>query len=259
MKLRALRRDRAARLGPELFLLDRVFDDCLERLALIPRRFRRALLLGCPDASWPDRLRQVAGQVDVRDPGRLFAEATGGSLIVEDAWNSPAGAYDLVLAIGTLDTVNDLPRALRSLCHAMQPGALLIGAISGGDTLPRLRSAMRAADLVVGVASAHAHPRIEPAALAPLLNAAGFLAPVIDIDRIEVAYRLLDRLVADLRAMGATNILRERSVRGLSRGARTAAADGFAACGDGDRTTERFEILHFAAWTPSAAEARRNG
>jgi NADH dehydrogenase [ubiquinone] 1 alpha subcomplex assembly factor 5 len=259
MKLRALRRDRAARLGPELFLLDRSFDDCLERLALIPRRFELALLLGCPNASWPGRLREVAGHVDVRDPGPLFAEAAGGSLIVEDAWTSPDSAYDLVLAIGTLDTVNDLPRALRSLCHAMQPGALLIGAISGGDTLPQLRSAMRAADLTVGAASAHAHPRIEPAALAPLLNAAGFVTPVVDIDRIQVAYRSLDRLVADLRAMGTTNILRERSARGLSRAARTAAAHSFAACRDGDRTTETFEILHFAAWTPSATEAKRNG
>jgi NADH dehydrogenase [ubiquinone] 1 alpha subcomplex assembly factor 5 len=65
MKLRALRRDRAARLGPELFLLDQLFDDCLERLALVPRRFELALLLGCPDANWPDRLRQVAAQVDM--------------------------------------------------------------------------------------------------------------------------------------------------------------------------------------------------
>jgi NADH dehydrogenase [ubiquinone] 1 alpha subcomplex assembly factor 5 len=259
MKLRALRRDRAARLGAELFVLDRVFDDCLERLALIPRRFELALLLGCPDARWPDRLRLVAGQVDVRDPGTLFAEAAGGSRIVEDAWDSPGSAYDLALAIGTLDTVNDLPCALSSLRRAMQPGALLIGAISGGDTMPQLRSAMRAADLTVGAASAHVHPRIEPAALAPLLNAAGFVAPVVDIDRMQVAYRSFDRLVADLRAMGATNILRERSIRGLPRAARTAAADSFAACGDGDRTRETFEILHFAAWTPFATEAKGNG
>ena len=32
MELRALRRDRAARTGPELFLLERAFADCLERL-----------------------------------------------------------------------------------------------------------------------------------------------------------------------------------------------------------------------------------
>ena len=49
MKLRALRRDRAARIGPELFLFDRIFDDCLERLALVNRRFERALLIGCPN------------------------------------------------------------------------------------------------------------------------------------------------------------------------------------------------------------------
>ena len=32
MELRALRRDRAARMGPELFLLDRAFYDCVDRL-----------------------------------------------------------------------------------------------------------------------------------------------------------------------------------------------------------------------------------
>jgi len=113
MRLRAMRRDRAARTGPELFLLDRVFDDCLERLALMERRFERALLIGCPDPGWPQRLSQVASNVDIRDPGSRFAVAAGGTPIVEDAWEPPAQLYDLVLAIGTLDTVNDLPLALR--------------------------------------------------------------------------------------------------------------------------------------------------
>ena len=43
-KLRGLRRDRAARLGPELFLHQRAFDDCLERLELLERSFDRAIL-----------------------------------------------------------------------------------------------------------------------------------------------------------------------------------------------------------------------
>ena len=53
MKLRAMRRDRAARGGVELFLYERAFADCLERLALLQRRFDSALLIGSPDAGWP--------------------------------------------------------------------------------------------------------------------------------------------------------------------------------------------------------------
>ena len=256
MELRALRRDRAARLGPELFLLERTFDDCLDRIALMKRSFEHALLIGCPDPTWPERLRNVAFEVDVRDPGRLFAEAAGGARLIEDEWTPSTGAYDLVLAIGTLDTVNDLPRALRAISAAMLPKSLLLGAMAGGETLPQLRDAMRAADQVEGVATAHVHPRIEASALAPLLSAAGFTDPVIDIDRVQVVYTSLGRLVADLRRMGATNLLRARSRQPLSRGALAAADQKFSRAGNDGRTTETFELLHFAAWTQTAIPLR---
>lgn len=254
MELRALRRDRAARQGAELFLFERAFDDCLERIALVQRRFRKALLLGCPDASWPDRLRTLVDEVQAVEPGPLFAQAAKGRTIVEDEWHAPAAVYDLVVAIGTLDTVNDLPGALRSIRQSMRPDALLIGAISGGDTLPQLRSAMRAADHVMGEASAHVHPRIEASALAPLLSAAGLADPVVDVDRAPVSYASLDRLVSDLRAMGATNVLAARSQCSLTRSAYQAAAHSFAAAGEGGRTVEIFEILHFAAWSPALGQ-----
>ena len=251
MRLRAMRRDRAARSGPELFLLERAFADCLDRIAMMDRRFARALLIGCPDAGWQRRLEPIAAEIDVRDPDDAFAVAAGGAPIVEDAWMPEPRSYDLVVAIGTFDTVNDLPLALRLVRHAMMADGLFIGAISGGDTLPQLRAAMRAADVVTGMAAPHVHPRIEPSALAPLLTDAGFIRPVVDVDRVRASYRSLGDLVRDLRAMGATNVLQMRSLP-LSRAQVAAAERAFAAAGDGQRTEETFEILHFAAWTPAS-------
>ena len=248
MELRASRRDRAARTGPELFLLERTFDDCLERLALVLRRFERALMIGCPDSRWPDRVAGFAREIDICDPGRLFAQSAGGETIVEDAWQPRRGIYDLVLAIGTLDTVNGLPVALALIRHAMTTNGLFLGAMSGGNTLPRLRAAMRTADRLTGAAAPHVHPRIEAAALAPLLSNAGFVDPVVDVDRVQVAYRSLGQLVRDLRAMGAINVLVQRSGP-LMRAARSAAAQSFMESGEGSRTMETFEILHFGAWT----------
>ena len=248
MNARALRRDRAARNGVELFLYERAFADCLERIALIGRKFERALLLGCPDPHWPEHLREFTHQIDVRDPGCKFAGAAGGKALVEDAWEPPAGAFDLVLAVGTLDTVNALPVALRLIHYAMRGDALFIGALSGGNTLPQLRSAMRAADAVAGAAAPHVHPRIEASALAPLLADSRFVRPVVDVDRVAVNYPSLERMVADLRHMGATNVLSARP-RFVGQVARAAAIRAFAEAGDGSRTRETFEILHFAAWT----------
>jgi hypothetical protein len=250
MKLRALRRDRAARTGPELFLFERAFDDCLERIALMNRRFGAALLIGCPDPGWLEGLRPFAGSVECRDPGSLFSASAGGASIVEDAWDPPAQAFDLVVDIGTLDTVNDLPLAIRLIRHAMRTDSLFIGAVSGGDTLPRLRAAMRAADSVAGTAVPHVHPRIEASALSPLLVDAGFVRPVVDVERLQVAYQCFDRLVSDLRAMGATNLLSARAPS-LTRVQRDAASTAFAEAAKNGRTTETFELLHFAAWTPA--------
>jgi NADH dehydrogenase [ubiquinone] 1 alpha subcomplex assembly factor 5 len=255
MELRALRRDRAARIGPELFLFERAFADCLDRLALMQRRFERGLLIGCPDADWPTRLGEFVDDVEVRDPGRLFANAAAGETIVEDGWTSASDENDLILAVGTLDTVNDLPRALTSALRSLRPESLFLGAVSGGDTLPQLRGAMRAADLVTGIASPHVHPRIEASALAPLLSHAGFVMPVVDVDRAQVSYASLDRLIADLRKMGATNLLSARSRQNLSKSALAAARHCFAEAGDGNRSVETFEILHFAAWTAPAFPA----
>jgi len=250
MELRALRRDRAAQMGPELFLLQRAFEDCIDRISLVQRRFRSALLIGCPDPHWPRRLGAFADQVAVRDPGRLWAQAAGGEQLMEDAWEPEPSAYDLVLSVGTLDTVNDLQRTVLAVRWSMQPEGVFLGALSGGETLPRLRSAMRAADAAIGGATPHVHPRIEASALAPLLAQVGFLDAVVDVDRAAVAYRSFAKLLADLRRMAATNILSQRARRALPKRALNAAADNFMAAGDGGRTTETFEIIHFACWSP---------
>ncbi len=250
-KLRALRRDRAFRTGPELFLHERAFADCLERVGLIRRRFKSALLLGCPNPHWRDRLKEAVNSVDAADPGPLFASAAGGTCMVEDQWNPPEAAYDLILAIGTLDTVNHLPRALQLLSASLAPDSLLIGAMTGGETLPQLRLAIHVADQAEGESSPHVHPRIEAASLSPLLTACGFVMPVVDVDRVQVSYQTLASLVSDLRRMGATNILSRRSRRPLRREAKAAADAAFRSAGDGSRTVETFEILHLAAWTPA--------
>ncbi len=184
----------------------------------------------------------------MREPGPLFASAARGDTIIEDAWEPAGQAYDLVLTVGTLDTVNDLPLALRLIRYAMRSDGLFLAAFSGGDTLPQLRAAMRAADAISGLAAPHVHPRIEASALAPLLGDAGFVDPVVDVDRVTVAYDSLGRLVTDLRQMGATNILRARPLF-IGRTARQVAIDTFRSAAADQRTVETFEILHFAAWT----------
>jgi len=249
-RARIMRRERALRAAPALFLYERAFDDILDRLSGIQRRFESALLIGTPDARWPTQLQQFANHVQPVDPGGGFAERAGGIQTDADLMEFPQGSFGLCVAIGTLETVNDLPGALLKLRYIMRPDSLLIGAVSGGDTLPKLRSAMRAADALAGEAAPRIHPRIEAASLGQLLAAAGFQMPVIDVDRVKVSYRCLGDLIRDLRAMAMTNVLAQRSRKPLTRAALAAAEEQFTGGEPEGRTIETFELLHFAAWTP---------
>ncbi len=246
-----MRRDRAARSGAVLFLHNLAFDEIIDRIADIKHRFNSALVIGAPNEEWADCIGEMTTNVTVIDPGKLFAEAADGIQAVEDELDLEPGSFDVCIAIGTLDTVNDLPGALLRIRFLLRPDSLLIGAISGGNNLPRLRQAMRAADGAMGAASPHAHPRIEPAALAQLLGAAGFSMPVVDVERQQVAYREFAQLVRDLRGMGATNILHSRSRKAITR-AGLAAAEAEFQFGPDERTVETFEVLHFAAWSPAS-------
>ena len=248
-RLRGLRRDRAARLGPELFLHERAFAECLDRLADVPRRFASALLIGIPDPAWVTRLYAFADAVETLDPGALFAAASGGAHAQEDDHDFGIARFDLVVAVGTLDTVNRLGPALQAIRRAMRRDSPFIGVAAGGDSLAALRRAMLAADRLTGAVAARTHPRIEPSALAGLLAAAGFVMPVVDVDRVTLRYASLAALVRDLRAMGASNMLSQRAPpRGRAWAALAAAA--FAADGVDGRTEERVDLLHFLGWTP---------
>ena len=247
-KLRALRRDRAARTASDPFLLERAFDECLDRLRAIIRRVDRALLIGCPSPAWPDRLREFAVEVDVIDPGPLFARRSHGVAADEDRHDFGEDRYGLCLAVGTLDTVNELPLALQLIRRALTSNAPLIGAMAGGNSLPALRAALIEADRATGRAVARTHPRIEPGSLATLLTAAGFAMPVVDVDRVRLRYRDLAGLVRDLRSMAATGIMVDRPPP-LSRAAAMRAAGAFQQAGTDGRTEEFVEIIHFLGWS----------
>lgn len=249
---RALARDRAARLGPDLFLHQRAFAECLDRLADIKRSFTSALLIGVPDPAWVEHLSALGMTVEAIDPGARFAAAAHGLHAEEDRHDFGTARFDLVIAIGTLDTVNRLGPALQAIRHALRPDGAFIGTLAGGDSLPALRSAMLSADRATGPAAARTHPRIDPATLAGLLGAAGFVMPVVDVDRVTLRYADLGTLVRDLRAMAASNMLAERAPPRGPHWARLAAA-AFAAQGIGGRTEERVDLLHFIGWSPPAA------
>lgn len=252
------RRQRARRLGPALFLLERVAEELSERLDAVLRRFDLAVDLGTPAAPVRRVLAGRAGRVVAVQPD---AGGSDGLQVVADEEALPfrEASLDLVVSALGLHFVNDLPGVLIQVRRALRPDGLFVAALLGGDTLTELRQAFAEAEAEIegGIS-----PRVAPFAdlrdLGGLLQRADFALPVTDVDRVVVRYATPFALLQDLRRMGATNVMRERRRRPLRRATLLRMAEIYAgrfADPDG-RVRATFEIVWLAGWAPHESQQR---
>ena len=208
-------------------------DDIVERLGFLRFEGKSALLAGHAN----ERLAAFLA-------GRGIAVARPQGVDLERPL--AGGPYDLIVSLGELDTINDLPGALIHLRGALAPGGLLLAAMTGAGSLPRLRKAMLAAD---GERPAgRVHPQIDSGAASALLQRAGFARQVADQYALTVRYASLGGLVADLRDQGLTSVLADRAPA-LGKAALERAKVAFIAHAEDDgKVSETFEILTMTAW-----------
>jgi SAM-dependent methyltransferase len=184
----------------------------------------------------------------------VSGEARGPDLIAhEDALPFAPGSIDLIVSALTLHTIDDLPGVLIQIRRALRPDGLFLAAIPGGDTLMELRDVLASAEIeLTGGLSPRVIPFLDVRDLGGLLQRAGMTLPVTDSDRIIVRYSDMLALMRDLRAMGATNPLSERSRRPTQAALFARAAELYAErFSDADgRIRATFQILSASAWGP---------
>ena len=122
--------------------------------------------------------------------------------------------FDLVVASLALHWANDLPGCLIQLRRTLRPDGLFLASLPVLGTLDSLRTALTEAEAaLLGGAS----PRISPFPTlrdcAGLLQRAGFVLPVADVETIALAYADRLALLYDLRAAGETNAVGSRDRR----------------------------------------------
>lgn len=261
---RALARRRLARAlaaKPAGFLLDHIAAEFPERLAAVLRPFPRVLDLGTPGPALVAALAERAPELLVQ-AAPLAGSLAGGVLGLvcdEEALPFAPESFDLVVSALALQGVNDLPGTLVQIRRILRPDGLFLACLPGGQTLQELRIALAAAeDEVLGGVS----PRIAPFAdlrdMGGLLQRAGFALPVTDVDLLSVRYDHMFALMADLRAMGATNVLVARNRRPLRRSVLVRAAEIYQsrfADADG-RVRASFEFVWLSGWAPHESQQK---
>lgn len=239
---RRMRRDRAAH-GGFLDVENHVAEVLLDRLSMVSRAFASALVINSGHGVLARALRARAMDVVETDYGAGFDARR----CDETALHALDETFDLVVAPAGFDTINDLPGALIAARRALKPGGMFLAAMFGAPSLPSLRAAMATAQAQSDRHVARFHPEIDVRAAGDLLPRTGFTLPVADLETQSLSYTSLGRLLADLRAAGATNVLASRYA--LRRSELDDARAAFAAmAGPDGRTVETLSLIVMTGW-----------
>jgi SAM-dependent methyltransferase len=254
---------RATAAGAEEFLLIHASEEFCERLSSIKRKFSAILDAGTPSP------RLAARLADRFRPGLLvrmapLAEPAGDSSLLrllgdEESLPLAPECFDLVVSALCLQNLNDLPGALVQLRRVLKPDGLFLGCLLGGKSLHELRTALAVAETeIYGGISPRVAPFADVRDMGGLLQRAGFALPVADSEPITVRYATMFDLMADLRAMGATNALAARLRKPSTRGFFLRAANIYAerfADPDG-RVRATFEMIFLSGWAPHESQQK---
>jgi malonyl-CoA O-methyltransferase len=136
--------------------------------------------------------------------------------------------------------------ALRELHRVLQTEGLLMLSTLGPDTLHELRAA---------AGEARVHRFADMHDIGDMLVAAGFSAPVMDMERVTIVYPDGETLLGDLRASGQTCALAARP-RGLAgRRFRAALTERLASQRRAAGLPVTYEVVYGHAWKPAPARA----
>jgi SAM-dependent methyltransferase len=241
------RQNRARRGEPVTFLFDRVAEDMEERLAAVTRGFSDTAEIWTPG----ELLRKQAAD-RFKSITRIDPDETETLRLAPES-------LDLAVSALAFQFVNDLPGVLAQIRRALRPDGLLLAAMIGGDTLTELRQSFAAAE---AECEGGVSPRVAPFAdlrdIGGLLQRAGLALPVTDVDRVVVRYDSAFALMADLRRMGAANMLIERRRAPTRRGTMLRMAQIYAerfADPDG-RIRATFDIIWLSGWAPHDSQPK---
>ncbi|MGF7158495.1 SAM-dependent methyltransferase [Rhodoligotrophos appendicifer] len=253
------RRSRALRQLKDVdFLTDAVIPELADRLALINRTFEMGMVMGAGAAHIARGLAS-AGRIErmiVAD----VAAANDADLVCDDEVLPLAPeSLDCLVSGLAFHWINDLPGSLVQMRRALKADGLLLAALFGGETLFELRTSllMAEADSPFGAA-----PRVSPFLdvrdAGALLQRAGFALPVVDSDRLTVRYPDPLALMRELRLLGATNAMVDRSRRPLTRSVLMKACEHYAAhFSDPDgKVRATFQVLYLTGWAPHESQQK---
>ncbi len=237
------------------FLINWAYKNLLDRLEDIKRDFPLTLQIG--GRAQTDRHSAIKKLITLDIAENYLGNAEIAVQADEEFLPFAENALDMIISPLSLHTVNDLPGALIQINRALKPDGLFLGALLGGETLFELRDCMMQAELnIKGGASPRVAPFADKQQLGALLQRAGFALPVVDSEIVTVTYDDIYKLMRDLRGMGESNSLKDRSKKPLGRKmlAETERLYKEKFSEKDGRIEASFEVIFLIGWAPHKSQ-----
>ncbi|MEO0543571.1 MAG: methyltransferase domain-containing protein [Pseudomonadota bacterium] len=227
------------------FLLRQIGDDLSLRLSVVQRAFEKVLLIAPSHAALVEPVKEKAvGELHYLDEQHMH----------DDTLDTNGRDFDLIVSVGQLHLIDDVPGMLTQMRMLLRPDGLMLACVPGAATLNSVRTAWIDAEATMtgGVASRFM-PLFDVRSSGALLQRAGYALPVIDSEEIDVSYRDVRSIFADLRSMAGGNVL----LLGQGHSIKRAVWNEFNQKVDETRDQDgklraTFELIWMSGWAPSA-------
>lgn len=172
-----------------------VHNDLIDRLAPIDNNFKNILVINSSDICF------ITPMLKTKYPSAEISTQTISEPIIKNK-------FDLIIIPMSLHWISDIQLFLKNIRESLKANGILMCNFPGEGSLRKLRiKIMEAESLTLQNHSPHISPFIQFEQITPLMQQAGFIENIIDIEKLDLENKSPLKLMQSIKNIGESNAL----------------------------------------------------